>query len=225
MSIKAIIFDMDGTIIDTEHIWEKATQDLIVSKGVAYTPDLHEELRKSLHGMAMPKSIQLIKDVAQLTDSVEDLMKEKNIIADNLFCKGVRFIQGFEQFHALAQQKNLKTAIATNAGDNTLLLVDKTLNLRQFFGEHMYGISAVNYLCKPDPAIYLHAAEKLGVDPKECIAIEDSARGIEAAKSAGMFCIGINTSKNKTAIETSHHMVDFYHEIELQILLAKKHPF
>ena len=225
MSIKAIIFDMDGTIIDTEHIWKKATEDLIVSKGVVYTQELHEELSKSLHGMAMPKSIKLIKDIAQLPDSVEDLMREKNILADALFSKGIRFIEGFQEFHALAQQKKLKTAIATNAGDNTLLLVDQTLDLKRFFGDHMYGMSSVKYVCKPDPAIYLHAAEKLGVDPKECSAIEDSTRGIEAAKNAGMFCIGINTAQNKTLLSAAHHVVDFYREIDLESLISKQYPF
>lgn len=220
MKIKAIIFDMDGTIIDTEHIWHNATQQLIESKGIAYTPELHDELRKALHGMSMPKSIALIKNLIQLEESVDQLIAEKNKIADDLFLKGVKFVDGFTDFHKTVKILDLKTAVATNAGDNTVELTNKALNLKDYFGEHIYNISCVDYVCKPDPKLYLHAAQKLDVTPDVCVAIEDSANGIMAAKKAGMFCIGINTSKNRNNLSQADLIIDAYSEIDLNNLPA-----
>lgn len=215
MTIKAIIFDMDGTIIDTEHIWHKATRNLIESKGVAYTVDLHEELSKYIHGLAMPKSIEVIKNIAKLEESVDNLMLEKNRIADDLFLQGVSFIEGFVDFHREIKKRDFKTAVATNAGDKTVELTDRALNLKHYFGEHIYNISCVGNICKPSPELYLHAAQKLETDPINCIAIEDSAHGITAAKRAGMFCIGINTSKNRNNLKEADLIIDAYSDIDL----------
>jgi beta-phosphoglucomutase len=149
-------------------------------------------------------------------------MEEKSHLAADLYQKNVCFIEGFQQFHMQVKEAQLKTGIATNADDVTLKITNSILNLEQFFGEHIYSISQVNYICKPDPAIYLLAAKKLNVDPKECIAIEDSAHGIEAAKKAGIFCIGINTGKNRANVQHSDLIIDSYDELELATLLSKK---
>jgi beta-phosphoglucomutase len=221
MSIKAIIFDMDGTIIDTEHIWDKATKQLIVNKGGMDSDDVYAQIRKAIHGLAMPRSVEIVKEIAKLQHSVEELVQEQNRLADELFAQEIRFIDGFHHFHKKTAEKGLKVAIATNAGDNTITLVNKALSLHTFFGEHVYGISAVNYVCKPHPAIYEHAAEKLGVAPHECLAVEDSAHGIRAARAAGMYCIGINTSGKKEDVADSHHAIEKYHEIDLDHLIAQ----
>lgn len=223
MNIKAIIFDMDGTIINTEHIWHNATKYLVESKGVSYTADIHQKLAQSIHGLAMLKSVEIIKNIAKLEESVEQLIIEKNQIADKMFLEGVSFIEGFISFHEKIKRIGIKTAIATNAGDNTVKLTDQALNLRYYFDEHIYNISCVNNICKPDPKLYLHAAEKLEIDPIDCIAIEDSAHGIAAAKKAGMFCIGINTSKNINNLKEADLIIDAYSEIDLiKLNLIKK---
>ena len=131
----------------------------------------------------------------------------------------MRFIPGFVQFHQQLAPHNLKSGIATNASKETAELTDKILNLRQFFGEHIYNVSHVNFANKPDPALYLHAAQKLCVDPLECIAIEDSTHGVTAAKGAGMYCIGINTARNHQALQQADIIVDHYNQIDLPKLL------
>ncbi len=110
--------------------------------------------------------------------------------------------------------------IATNANDATLAITQQCLLLNSFFDNHVYGISCVNNVGKPNPAIYLHAAHQLGIDPHECIAIEDSANGIRAAQQAGMFCIGITTSGNPYQTEKAHLVVDSYKEIPLKELIS-----
>jgi len=224
MHYKAIIFDMDGTIIDTTHIWRQATKELITNHGIDFDHEQHQDLHMKLHGLGMKESCSIIKNHFNLNASVTSLMEEKSQLAANLYQKNVCFIEGFQQFHMKVKEAQLKTGIATNADDVTLKITNSILNLEQFFGEHIYSISQVNYICKPNPAIYLLAAQKLNVDPKECIAIEDSAHGIEAAKKAGIFCVGINTGKNRALIQHCDLIIDSYEELELSNLLTRSLP-
>ncbi|MGC2310681.1 MAG: HAD family phosphatase [Candidatus Babeliaceae bacterium] len=219
MKYKAIIFDMDGTTVNTEKLWETTTHLFIESKGIIYTEALKSFFQPRLQGLSLAKSCQLIKEHLNLTEEIDDLVKEKSAIAHNLYKSGITFIEGFEAFHAKTQEHKLKTGLATNAHDAQILLTDQALNLRRFFKEHMYGISQVAYKGKPDPAIYLHAAQQLDCKPEECIAIEDSAHGIAAAVGAGMLCIGINTARRKEQVQAAHVIVDGYHEIDLKKLI------
>ena len=221
MKYKALIFDMDGTIINSEHIWKQATRDLIESKGVILSDEDHDTLNERLKGLAVRGSCSIIKEQHNLPHDLEDLMREKKQRALDLYRNGVTFIEGFENFHKKVLEHNLKTGIATSADDMTLRAALDRLKLDLYFGEHIYGISCVNDVYKPAPDIYLHTAEKLGIDPKECIAIEDSHYGVQAAVNAGMFCIGINTSKNRANLKDAHHIVEGYDEICLKTLLKK----
>lgn len=222
MKYKAIIFDMDGTIIDTEQIWKEATKLLLKNRGIEYTLEMEAELGPQLAGSGMKNGCMLLKMHAQLDDDVHTLMTEKSAIACALYEKEVQFMKGFLDFHAKALKLNLKMGIATNADDNTLNVTEKALKLSNLFGEHLYNVSHVNHQAKPDPALYLHVADKLEIDPELCIAVEDSAHGVRAAKNANMFCIGYNSSRNHHQVKESDLIIDEYHHLDLEELLGIK---
>lgn len=216
MKYAAVIFDMDGTIVDTENIWIEATKQVIVHYGIEYTQDIHTHIRAQVQGMAMHETCLLLKQQFSLSVQVADLIAQKSKIAQDLYQTELSFINGFESF--ITKLKNNHTnevAIATNADDITIATTDKALNLTQHFGTHIYGIERVGNQGKPDPAIYLYAADKLGIDPKQCIAIEDSAHGINAAKDAGMYCIGINSSGDRSQLVRADRVIEDYHELDL----------
>ena len=219
MKYKAIIFDMDGTIIDTEHIWANANRTVLERRGIILTPENQEWLARELAGRGITQCCQFIKDTYQLQGDLAALVQEKSIYAKQLYEESIAFIEGFQEFHRSVLEHHLLTGLATNADDLTFHTARKKLALERFFGNHMYNISCVDNRYKPDPAIYLHASDALGVVPQECIAIEDSAAGVRAAQAAGMFCIGINTAKNPEQLQEAHHIVDRYEEINLKKLL------
>lgn len=220
MKFKAIIFDMDGTIIDSGDAWKQATRNLVEFHGVEYTLDLHNEINKYVVGAGLVESCRVIKDVAKINETVENLMSKKTEIVSQLLNKNLVFIPGFTNFHKELTQQTLKSGLATNADDHTLMLAKKALNLEKFFGEHMYNVSHVEKP-KPHPDLYLHAADQLKEKAHECIAVEDSEIGLAAAKAAGMFCIGINTGKDLKALKEADLIIEEYKDIDLKNILKK----
>lgn len=219
MKYRAIIFDMDGTIVNTEHLWHKATATLIAKRGIALSAQDQQTLHQQLSGLDVYQSCAVIKQLINSTESVTELIAEKTALALSFYQENIGFIDGFVDFHHKATELKLKLGVATNANDATLLLTKKYLSLDSFFGTHLYGISSVSNVGKPNPAIYLHAAHQLQVEPRQCIAIEDSANGIKAAKNAGMLCIGITTSGNPHQTQHADIIVDTYNRIDLRRLL------
>lgn len=222
MKYKAIIFDMDGTIVDSNHIWKQTSKDLMKSKKPDITEEQMDKLEKEMQGLALHASCALIKEWLELHEhDLHDLISEKTQRALELYKQEINFILGFENFFKKVKEEQLKTGIATNADNHTLEVAINKLNLRNYFGEHIYNISHVNNKHKPHPDLYLHVANQLQIDPKECVAIEDTHHGIKAAVDAGMFCIGINTGKDRDALKDAHLIIDHYDEICLNRLLKK----
>lgn len=221
MKFKVVIFDMDGTILDTEHIWEGATERLILKKGFEYTEDLKKEIGKLNKGNTIKTCCQNIKDILLLSDDLDAIVQEKTMLAREMYQTEVDFVKGFKDFHKESVKLNMGTALATNAEDDFLDLMKKNFKLPDIFGHHIYNPSNVNNIPKPNPDLFLYTAEQLKTKPEECIVIEDSPAGIAAAKSAGMYCIGINTSRNKELLKESDFIIDDYKEIDLKKIIKK----
>lgn len=211
--IQACIFDLDGTIINTEHMWAAATEQMLRVRGICYTDELKKQIHDRVHGLPPLQASILVKEMLNLPDCPKDLALEKATRARNLFVGNIHLISGFDVFHNFLKKRKIKTAVATNCDSEFVSLADRQVNLSYYFGDHLYSIDKVDYKCKPDPAIYLLAAERLRVESPNCIAIEDSAPGILAAKRAGMICYGINTSNNKNNLKAADLIIDSYDEI------------
>jgi HAD superfamily hydrolase (TIGR01509 family) len=187
--IKAIIFDLDGVIIDSEGQWFQAGKELCADYGHEYTKELY---KKAMGGNG-PRAI---KNAFNLEDSEEEVFKKLVAKFISLVEKhGTKEMPGIRSLLDRTK-KNLLLALASSSPrDRIDFFIDK-LNLRNYFSVIMSGSQVSN--TKPEPDIFLATAEKLEVEPSECIVIEDSPNGTKAAKAAGMKCIAL---KNPYASE------------------------
>lgn len=221
MNYKAIIFDMDGTITNSENLWDKATQVFLEAQKIELSPHEKETFYKHFAGFSLLDATTYLKVNFNLQQPLEALMQEYVGYSLALFDKEVRFVDGFLAFHEKLSRYNLKYGIATNADAQTLAATKRALALESLFGKHIYSIDDVQQQGKPKPDIYLHAASQLEIAPFACIAIEDTACGIQAAKAANMFCIGINSHGQPDRLHEADMIINGYHEINLEALLYK----
>lgn len=213
-TVKAVIFDMDGTIIKTEHIWKQVTLDTLAYCGVKELTPEQQTIIKTMSGIGLNQSSLLLKKTFDLSHTQEEIIEKKVALAQEYFEKQIEFIEGFAEFHAKLQLNAIPTSIATNADSKSLQRLAQKLNLDSFFGKNMYCVADVNFVPKPDPALFLYSASKLGAKPEDCIVFEDSIFGFNAAQAAGMKCIGIKNELNEKHLDKVYESIENYYQAE-----------
>jgi HAD superfamily hydrolase (TIGR01509 family) len=211
-ALKAVIFDMDGTIIQTDHIWGLVTREFLTSAGVRALGPKDIAFLEALSGMSTLAAAKMVKLHFGLPIDHEVIATRKRELANNHFRRGVTFIHGFESFHQKLRDHGVPSGIGTNATPENLDLLTESMQFRNFFGKHIYCIADVNYVPKPSPDLFLHVAQQLGVKPEECIVFEDSIFGFQAAKAAGMRCIAIKGPNNHNLLGHAQAAIDSYDE-------------
>ena len=216
-SIKGVLFDMDGTIINSETLWSSVNEETLKHFNVPTHEPACKELIHSLAGVSTVEIWQKFKDTYSLNPSVEELMAHTFERAMNVFHERVAFIDGFEEFHQELVKRGIPTAVATNAPIAHLNEIAKRMNFDRFFGSNLFSVSHVNNVAKPDPTLFLYAARQLQRLPSECVVFEDSLPGFQAAKGAGIRCIAVEHDRNKPHRGLAHATISSYHDA-LEIL-------
>jgi beta-phosphoglucomutase family hydrolase len=185
-NIECVIFDMDGLILDTERLSFEAWQKILKKYGQVMT----QEIYTTLMGITYENVINKLIEIYGRELPIAEIYAEKNrdvlkVINDN----GVPVKPGIYELLDFLVERNYKLALATSTSrDKAVNLLEK-VGIKDKFRVMVFGDEVVN--SKPDPEIFLKAAEKLGVNPEKCIVLEDSPAGIEAAYRAGMKGINI----------------------------------
>lgn len=211
---KAIIFDLDGVVVDTENtVWIDSSISLLKLYDKQHN---EEKVRPLLMGSKFEDGTKILYDFYGISDSFENFLESRRKLVLKGFAENVTLMEGFSDFYK--RLGKYKKAVATSMDNKFLELTLDHLPLRSFFGEHIYPISEVGGKGKPAPDIFLYAASKIGQDPEDCIVIEDAPKGLTAANSAGMKSIAITTSVSKEHLNHAAHIVDSFSAITDEML-------
>ncbi|MCB2195026.1 MAG: beta-phosphoglucomutase [Bacteroidetes bacterium] len=192
--IKAIIFDLDGVVVDTAIFHYQAWKRLANEMGFDLTPEQNEQLK----GISRLESLDILLDIGGITiDSYEEKQKlatKKNEwYRENILkMKPSDILPGVRHFIVDLKNTNYKIAIGSSSKNAGTIL--ERIGLDSFFDAVVDGTKISK--SKPDPEVFLKAAEELNIAPEYCLVFEDAAAGIEAAKKAGMLAIGVGDYTN-----------------------------
>jgi beta-phosphoglucomutase len=184
-SIEAVIFDMDGVLVDSEPLYTEVERANFRQLGLAVSEEEHKQFR----GTATDRMWQVLREKYNMKQSVGELVEMTNRLVTPYFRSMDRIepMPGIVALIKKLKKKGILLALASSSYSDVIDIILRKTGLKNFFDvvvdSQMAGSS------KPDPDIFLLAAEKLGVSPDRCIVIEDSTNGIKAARDAGMFCI------------------------------------
>lgn len=175
----AILFDHDGTLVDTEPVWAAAKVALAAEFGGTWT----EQDTLDCLGLSMKFTLDRLRErgVNLPDEEINDLLVAK--VHETLAQQPVEFLPGVERFLLEVRDAQIPAAVVTNA---TTSVARRTANAAP---EGTFSVVIGNDETthpKPDPQPYLLAAERLGVDPTQCVALEDSPSGVRSATAAGM---------------------------------------
>ena len=214
-AFRAVIFDMDGVLVDSEPLHWKVDKVLMQGAGIPVTEqDFIEATGRSDTDFLF--HLQKKYAIANL-DILKLLRERHSILTDAVRDHGVTPIEGVEEVVTYAA-KHFSCAVASSSPHSFIDAVLETLHLGKYLHTRVSAHDLPAKRGKPNPDIYLLAAEKLKMNPKDCIAIEDAMHGVAAAKAAGMQCISFARPEAPKQDLSSANVVATSMEEILQIL-------
>lgn len=180
-----IIFDLDGTFIDSMSVWHEVDVEFFKRRGIPLPPDYKENI-KTMH---MNTAAEYTKRTYNLSDSKESIIDEWRSLCMEQYRTTVMLKDGAADLIKFCKENGIKTAYATASDDALCKAVLKNNGVLHLFDSKTYVHEAGKDKTHPD--VYLLAAEKIGVPPSKCLVIEDILIGLKSAKSAGFTVIAM----------------------------------
>ena len=212
--IEAVVFDLDGVLLDTEEVWDEARRRLADERGGRWPPDA----QRSMMGMSSPQWSQYMHDVVGLPDTPEEISAEVVKRLEALYRERLPLIEGaLDAVRRIGARWPLGIASSSNRP-----LIDLFLELTRTRDLFAATVSSEEVSGgKPLPDVYLEAARRLDVDPTACAAVEDSDNGIRSAANANMRVVAIPNRvfpPSAEALALAHVVLGSLDELTVEVL-------
>lgn len=206
MNIEAVLFDLDGTLVDSMWMWRQIDVEYLARFG----HELPEQLQKNIEGMSFTETAVYFKETFAIPRTLEKIKSDWNEMTMEKYRTEVFFKPGAKEFLEKLKANGKKTAICTSNSRELVEAVVDALGMRPYID---FIITACDVeKGKPSPDIYLKAAEVLGAAPKECLVFEDVPAGIQAGKAAGMRVIAVEDDFSRDMKEEKMKLADRFIE-------------
>jgi beta-phosphoglucomutase family hydrolase len=206
---RAVIWDMDGVIADTAmphfHSWQFA----FVKQGIKFTDGEFVDVFGQRNDLIIRKKMG--QDFSQ--DLIDEISEDKETFFRDEVVKSLQPFPGVVNLLTSLKNSGIACAVGSSAPLENVEVVLKGLKIDQFFQAVVYGLEVKEG--KPSPDVFLTAARKLGVDPLDCLVIEDAVPGVKAAKNAGMVCIAVTNSHPAELLKEADFIVDTLEKVTL----------
>lgn len=201
---KAVIFDLDGTLVDSMWMWK----DIDIEYLGRYGYELPENLQKEIEGMSYTETAVYFKEHFRIPDSLEQIKQTWYEMAYEKYAREVPLKPGAAEFMEEMRARGVVMGIATSNGRELVDAVAASLELKKY-------ISVITTACdvkkgKPSPDIYLQVARQLQVQPTECLVFEDVPMGILAGKNAGMEVCAVEDAASARQEAQKRELADYY---------------
>lgn len=202
--IKAIIFDLDGTLVDSMWIWKQIDIDFLTKHGY----ELPDDLQKSIEGMSFTETAEYFIKRFNLKMSLEEIKAEWNEMAREFYAEKIRLKENVIDVIRYAKKNGIKLGIGTSNSRELLMTVLEANSIQNEF-QSIRTSCEVN-AGKPSPDVFLKVADDLKIAPESCLVFEDTHAGILAGKNAGMRVVAIYDELSEPYIDIIKEDADKY---------------
>ena len=201
---KGAIFDLDGTLLDSMHIWHDVDVEFFRRRNLEVTKE-YVDIIKNMH---LPAAAVYTKEKYNIKESIEEIVDEWLELCANAYLTDVEMKAGVFEYLKMLHDKGVKIAFATASEKVVCEQTLKKHGIFDFFSASAY-VSEIN-IGKTEPDIYFLAAERIGVKPHECIVFEDIIEGIRGAKKGNFITCGVFDKSSAKDEDKIRNTADYY---------------
>jgi len=201
---EAIIFDVDGTLVDSMGIWKAIDIEFFEMHGKV----LPRDLQRQIEGMSFYQTAEYFKDKFGFSEDIDEMIDIWNKMAYKKYSEEIQYKRGAEDFLIFCKNKGIKLGIATSNSRVLFDAVGEHLGINKFMDCIVTGSEVLNG--KPAPDVYLEVAKRLNVIPSKCLVFEDITKGILAGKNAGMKVCAIYDEYSSECTEEKKLLADYF---------------
>ncbi|MEA1931167.1 HAD family hydrolase [Halohasta litorea] len=208
--VTVVLFDMDGVLVDSERYWERHWEQQVFPRVQSGEPVIDD-----ITGRSIQDIITVLDSEYGLPVAVDTFQEEIEAFADEMYREKATVTPGMESLFAGLQDRGLTVAVVSSALNRWIAHVIEHSELNPAITVSAEDIDAPS---KPNPAIYTHAMDRLGVDPSECLVVEDSVQGVKAGNRADTTVIRYQCNQRADPIPESDYVAENITELREKIV-------